>query len=176
LIDSKTLSETEISTHTNEISAFTDRISNIETTVADIDRLGADEKNTYSLQSNQDTKMGYVSKGKNGVINIVGDGMALTAHEITHVRQSLDAGKLTFDSGTNKLGYAKPGVENQANYEVEAYQKQFSITRKDYFDSGLGQTLRSPNQITPQMVGNIKKPGTNKPMYPAIHRKYPLSK
>jgi RHS repeat-associated protein len=176
MINSGTMSDADVKTYTDEILAFTDMIPNIETTVSNIDRLGTDKKHIYSLQSNQDTKIGYVSKGKNDVINIVGDGMELTVHEITHVRQSLDAGKLTFDSRTNKLGYAKPGVENQANYEVEAYQKQFSITRKNYFDSGLGQTLRSPNQITPQMVGNLKRPGTNKLMYPAIHRKYPLSK
>ncbi len=92
--------------------------------------------------------------------------MKLIIHEITHVRQSLEAGKLKFNPKTNKLQYTAPGAEVQIKAEMEAYQKQFSIKRTDF---GSNLNLRSPNEITPQMIGNIRRSyGTL--LYPDIYR------
>ena len=167
-IDSGTLNDADVEANKKEITAFGERVSNIKKSVEDIDRLGNDQKHTFVLNSSTNTKMGYVEKGRNGKINIIGNGGDLTVHEITHIRQSLDAGKLIFDSKTNKLGYSGIGVKIQANAEVEAYQKQFSVRRTD-LQSGLD--LRSPNEITPQIIGNIRR-SNGVLVYPAIYNRY----
>jgi RHS repeat-associated protein len=159
------LSDVGVAEYTNEILVFKDMVSNLETSINDIDRLGNDPNHTYILNSNKNTNNGYVSKGRDGNVSIVGDGWGLTVHEITHVRQSLDAGKLNFDTKTYRLQYAGPGVEVQIKAEVEAYQKQFSVKRTDYHP-GFG--LRGPGDITPQVVGNMKRPDGSW-VYPDIH-------
>jgi RHS repeat-associated protein len=168
MIKSGALNSADIEIYTKEISAFKDMVSNLETSIKDISRLGDDQKHTYSLNSNENTKEGYVLKGIDGKINIVGDGMGLTVHEITHVRQSLDAGKFNFNPKNNKLQYTAPSVEVQAEAEVEAYQKQFSVKRTDL---GSGLNLRSPNEITPQIIGN-KRRANGTLVYPDIYNKY----
>jgi len=166
MIESGTLTDDEVKAYTNEISAFKAMASNLDQSIKDIDKLGDDDQHTYTLNSNKDTKEGYVSKETDGKISITGNDESLTVHEITHVRQSLDAGKLRFDKVTNKLQYTSQRAEIQTKEEVEAYQKQFSVHRSDL---NTGLNLRSPNEITPKMVGNMKRAnGTF--MYPAIHR------
>ena len=168
-IDSGTLNDADVEANKKEITAFGERVSNIKKSVEDIDRLGNDQKHTFVLNSSTNTKMGYVEKGRNGKINIIGNGGDLTVHEITHIRQSLDAGKLIFDSKTNKLGYSGIGVKIQANAEVEAYQKQFSIHRTNL---NTGLPLQSPTDITPQVVGKIKRTDGSL-MYPVINKFFP---
>jgi hypothetical protein len=166
-LNSGTLSDAEVETYTTEIAAYGDMVSNLNQSIADINKLGDDQNHTYGLNSSTSTTEGYVSKGTTGTINIVGDGMQLTIHEITHVRQSLDAGRFNFSSN-NKLQYTGPGVEVQEQAELEAYQKQFSVHRTDL---GSGLNLRSPNDITPQIIGNIRR-NNGALVYPAIHNKY----
>jgi RHS repeat-associated protein len=168
MIASGGLSDVDIERYTHEISAFKEMVSNFGTSIADIDRLGNDETHTYVLTSNADTKSGYVVRNSDGKISIVGNGNNLTVHEITHIRQSLDAGGLNFSSKNNRLEYTGPGVETQVNAEIEAYQKQFSVRRTDL---GSGLDLRHPNQISPQVVGNMKRAdGTL--IYPTIYNRY----
>jgi len=166
-IESGDLYGDEIIEHIDEISAFGERVSNIGKSINDIDKLGDDQRHTYVLNSNGSTTDGYVAKGRDGKISIVGNGGSLTVHEITHVRQSLDAGRLDFNSN-KKLQYISLNITIQANQEVEAYQRQFSIKRTDL---STGLNLRNPNEITPQVVGKMRWPnGTFK--YPAIHNRY----
>jgi RHS repeat-associated protein len=168
MIKSETLNDADIKIYTKEISAFKDMFSHLETSMKDIDKLGDDQKHTYALNSNENTKDGYVLKGMDGKINIVGDGMELTVHEITHVRQSLDVEKFNFNPKNNRLQYIAPGAEIQAKAEVEAYQMQFSVKRTDF---GSGLNLRSPNEITPQIIGN-KRRHNGTLVYPDIYNKY----
>jgi len=167
-IESGDLFEDEIVAHIDEISAFGERVSNIRKSINDIDKLGDDQRHTYVLNSNESTTDGYVAKGRDGKISIVGNGGELTVHEITHIRQSLDAGKLNFDPNNKKLQYISPNVAVQANQEVEAYQRQFSIKRTDL---GTGIKFYSPNEITPQVVGKIRRPNGTL-VYPAIYNRY----
>jgi len=167
-IESGTLSDAEVEAYTNEISAFGEMASNLGTSVTDIDRLGNDQRRTYVLNSNESTTNGYVERSTNGKVNIVGDGGSLTVHEITHVRQSLDAGRLNFSNTNNRLQYTGPGAVTQANAEVEAYQMQFSVRRTDL---GSGLNLRSPSQITPQIVGNMRH-SNGTLVYPAVYNRY----
>jgi hypothetical protein len=168
MINNGTLNDADVEIYTKEVSAFRDMASNLNQSTADINKLGGDPSHTYALSSNENIVAGYVSKGTNGKISIVGDGMALTVHEITHVRQSLDAEQLNFDTETNKLQYTGPGVEIKANAEVEAYQKQFSVKRTDL---GTGLNLRGPNEITPQVIGNRRR-ANGALVYPDIYNRY----
>jgi hypothetical protein len=165
-IASEKLSEADVDDLQCQIFAIDDRISNLTKSQDDINRLGDDQKHTYVLNNN--VKLGDVTKMSNGKISINGDGAQLSIHEITHVRQSLDAGGLNFDKYTKKLQYTGPGVEIQANAELEAYQMQFSYQKNDF---GTGNILYSPREITIQMIGNLKMAdGTL--IYPAIYNKY----
>lgn len=50
---------------------------------------------------------------------------ALSIHEITHVRESLDAEGLKF-SKNGELRNVSNGIKGVSNMEVEAYQVQYS--------------------------------------------------
>jgi len=165
-LNSNDLNDSEIEKYSNELTAVNDMTSNVQTSLKDVDRLGDDQKHTYVLTSNKSGENGYVQKGTNGKINIVSNGEDLTVHEITHVRQSLDAGKLNFDLKNNKLQYTSPNVAVQANEEAEAYQKQYSVKRSDNIG---GIFFKYPSEITPQRVGYMKR-ANGTLAYPAIYK------
>ena len=66
-----------------------------------------------------------VIKHRDGVIGIEGSNIGLYLHEIRHVGQSLEAGKLKFN-GKGQLYNAGKTKEEQTENEIEAYKVQFS--------------------------------------------------
>ena len=94
-----------------------------------------------------------VKQGKRGAVIIQTSGLAYTIHEITHVRQGLDAGGLQFSQyrllknpGINDEEWQKASGDN----EVEAYKAQFS------FDPRSIHGVSNIFNITLEYVGNIK--------------------
>jgi len=154
------LSDKQIAKIEGLISEAQDRISNLGTSKKDIDVLGADKNNTYSLTP-IDGGEHKVLQGSDGKIHIETSSDALSIHEITHVRQSLDAGGLKFSSNGELLNSGQ-GVVGKSNMEVEAYQKQYSY---DLSFPGRTSNLQGINVYS---VGNIRNDeGTL--VYPLIY-------
>lgn len=88
-------------------------------------------------------------------------GNAVTIHEITHIRQSLKKGGLFFNS---RGELRNPGFENDSkanheiiaagNYEIEAYQAQYSLDFRS-----LPQSVGNIDNIDLFYVGNIMYDG-----------------
>lgn len=55
----------------------------------------------------------------------------LYPHEVTHVRQSLDAGGLRFSTNGELLN-AGVGIRSVSNMEIEAYKMQYSYDRSSW--------------------------------------------
>lgn len=97
---------------------------------SDIDLLGHDSQK-YKLTQVSGEGAHKVRLENNGTISIETSEDALSIHEITHVRQALDAGGLEFsDSGCLK----NPGTRAKGSQryiaiseaEIEAYKMQYS--------------------------------------------------
>jgi hypothetical protein len=159
-IDKGGHSDKQISKLESKISSTQDRISKLETSKADIDKLGADQDHTYSL-SNISGGEHHVRQGNDGKVYIETSTNALSLHEISHVRQSLDAGGLEFKDGL--LLNASQNIVGITANEVEAYKIQYS------FDLSFPGSLQGKglNGINVHSVGGIMNNG--KPVYPAIY-------
>ena len=118
----------------------------------DIDLLGKDPLHTYSFERVQG-EIHQVKQGRRGAVVIQTSEQAYTIHEITHVRQGLDAGGLQF----NQYRLMKnPGINDKdwqkasGNNEVEAYKAQFSLSPYSI------RSIATIFEITLEYVGNIK--------------------
>jgi RHS repeat-associated protein len=160
-IDKGGLSDKKAAKLENKISATQDRISRLETSITDIDRLGADPNNIYALSSISGGEH-HVQQGSDGKVYIQTSSDALSLHEIAHVRQSLDAGGLEFQ-GRLLLNASKNKVGITAN-EVEAYRIQYSYDLSFPGNTG-GQGIKG---INVHSVGGIMNSG--KPVYPLIYQ------
>lgn len=119
-LDKGGLSEKQIGKLESRISEANNRISNLNTSKADIDLLGADQSNVYALSSISGGKH-KVRQGSDGKVYIETSSDALSIHEVTHVRQSLDAGGLRFSTNGELLN-AGVGIRSVSNMEIEAYK------------------------------------------------------
>ena len=151
-IDSGKYSEKKLKKFSSQKQENSEMISNLRQSVNDIDKLGKDA-NTYAFR-HKDGGAHHVVKEK-GIVYIETSSDALSIHEITHVRQSLDNGGLQFSSNNqlNNIGNnikGEKGFEIRANAEVEAYQMQYSYDPSSY----VGQAT-SLNGIDAASVGNI---------------------
>ena len=126
-LDKGGLSEKQIGKLESRISEANNRISNLNTSKADIDLLGADQSNVYALSSISGGKH-KVRQGSDGKVYIETSSDALSIHEVTHVRQSLDAGGLRFSTNGELLN-AGVGIRSVSNMEIEAYKMQYSYDR-----------------------------------------------
>ena len=156
------LSEKQVRKLEDKISEANNRISNLNISKADIDVLGADQNNVYALSpiSGGEHK---VRQGSDGKVYIETSSDALSIHEITHVRQSLDAGGLKFSTNGELLN-AGVGIRGISNMEIEAYKMQYSYDRS--FPGSLGG--RGLQGIDIHSVGSIINDG--KHVYPAIYQ------
>ncbi len=161
-LDKGGLSEKQIAKLESKISEANDRISNLTTSKGDIDNLGADKNNIYDL-SNISGGQHKVRQGSDGKVYIETSSNALSIHEISHVRQSLDAGGLKFSSNGELLNAGK-GVRGISAMEVEAYKIQYSFD-KSFPGSTGGKGLQG---IDVHSVGNIRDGG--KFVYPVINQ------
>jgi RHS repeat-associated protein len=167
-LDKGGLSEKQVAKLENKISEAKDRISNLNTSKADIDLLGADQNNVYTL-SQTDGGIHQITQASDGKIHIQTSSDALSIHEITHVRQSLNAGGLKFSSDgklLNAAGDVRP--RNGAWYsavagnEVEAYKMQYS------YDQSFPGRTSNLHGINVHSVGDIRNNGN--PVYPLINQ------
>jgi hypothetical protein len=138
-----------------------DRHKNLEQAKSDIDLLGSDQSNTYVLSSISGGQH-KVIQGSDTKIYIQTSSESLSIHEISHVRQSLNAGGLKFSSNGELLN-AGIGVRGVAKMEVEAYQIQYSLDK-----SFPGKTTKGLQGIDVHSVGNIQDNG--KLVYPVINQ------
>ncbi|MDR2407162.1 MAG: hypothetical protein LBE13_03495 [Bacteroidales bacterium] len=147
-IDNGGLSDKKTAKLERKISDAQDRISNLNTSRADIDRLGEDQNNTYALNHISGGEH-HVKQGNDGKVYIETSSDALSLHEISHVRQSLDAGGLKFEKGKSLNAYYNGTPKEFSNMEIEAYQIQYSY---DMSFPGKTSNLRG---IDVHSVGNI---------------------
>ncbi|RRC96640.1 RHS repeat-associated core domain-containing protein, partial [Prevotella sp. OH937_COT-195] len=159
-LDKGGLSEKQVRKLEGKISEANNRISNLNTSKADIDVLGADQNNVYALSSINGGEH-KVRQGIDGKVYIETSSDALSIHEITHVRQSLDAGGLKF-SNNGELLNAGVGIRGVSNMEIEAYKMQYSYDKS--FPGSLGG--RGLQGIDVHSVGGIINDG--KHVYPVI--------
>jgi len=164
-IDKGGLSDKQAARLQGEISDAKNRISNLETSKADIDKLGADQDHTYALSNVSDGEH-HVRQGDDGKVYIETSSNALSLHEISHVRQSLDAGGLRFSTdGNSYLLNSGTGIVSAARNEVEGYKMQYSLDQS--FPGNLhGQGLQG---INVNSVGDIKN-NNGAYVYPLIHQ------
>ena len=161
-LDKGGLSEKQIGKLESRISEANNRISNLNTSKADIDLLGADQSNVYALSSISGGKH-KVRQGSDGKVYIETSSDALSIHEVTHVRQSLDAGGLRFSTNGELLN-AGVGIRSVSNMEIEAYKMQYS------YDMSFPGSLRGRGLqgIDVHSVGGITNDG--KHVYPVIYQ------
>ena len=143
------------------IEDIKDRISNLEQSIKDIDFLGADQENKYAFLKTTGGKHTVWKSKESGVVIIETSDEGFSIHEITHIRQSLEAGGLKFSKKDNKLLNSGSSAKQRADKEVEAYKMQHS-----YNGSFSGSTfLKGINYKT---VGNIQDEN-HKLVYPEIY-------
>lgn len=154
-LDKGGLSDKQIAKIEGQISETKLRISNLNKSKADIDRLGDDKNNIYALSkiSGGEHK---VRQGSDGKVYIETFSDAYSIHEITHVRQSLNAGGLEFSAGGELLnsakGTGKSYFDNLSEMEIEAYKMQYSYDRSFPGNTG-GRELYG---IDVHSVGNLR--------------------
>ena len=128
------------------------RISNLKQSLKDIELLGKDE-NTYAFRHTEGGEHHVVKE--DGVVYIETSSDAFSIHEITHVRQSIENGGLSFSNNRLKnIGSGikgEKGFEIRTNAEIEAYKMQYSYEPSSYV--GRANTVMD---ITAESVGNIK--------------------
>ena len=102
-------------------------------------------------------------KAEDGRVLIETSSDAISLHEISHVRQSLNSyGKLLFSPN----GYCRTSAERFSKMEIEAYRIQYS-----YDLSFPGNLYKKGIQgIDAKSVGNIYNPNTGKYVYEIIHK------
>ena len=104
---------------------------------------------------NRDGGIHQVWKGEDGKVYIDTSSEAMSIHEITHVKQSLESGGLEFSEGGKLLNAGSRLSPKDGRYreiskmEVDAYRIQYS------FDRSFPGYARSLNDINVHSVGNI---------------------
>ena len=104
---------------------------------------------------NRDGGIHQVWKGEDGKVYIDTSSEAMSIHEITHVKQSLESGGLEFSEGGKLLNAGSRLSPKDGRYreiskmEVDAYRMQYS------FDRSFPGYARSLNDINVHSVGNI---------------------
>lgn len=142
------LSKKKIESYNARIGDYKERISNLNQSIEDITLLGIDDHIYTFANVDGGRHSVYESSGK---VYIEKSSIALAIHEITHVRQSLMAGGLSFNPNGYLLNIGSPrDYEKIAAAEIEAYKKQFS------FDESFPGRVKSLQDINVKSVGNIR--------------------
>ena len=124
--------------------------------------MGGDQKHIYALSPISGGEH-RVRQGSDGKVYIETSSDAMSIHEITHIRQSLNAGGLKF-SANGELLNSGVGLKSISGMEIEAYKMQYSYDGT--FPGNLGG--RGLQGIDVHSVGGIMNDG--KPVYPAINQ------
>gem|GEM_PF-2102540 len=156
------LNDKQIANRRNKISENGQKIDLLQKSLADIDVLGGDQKHIYALSPISGGEH-RVRQGSDGKVYIETSSDAMSIHEITHIRQSLNAGGLKFSTNGELLN-SGVGLKSVSGMEIEAYKMQYSYDGT--FPGNLGG--RGLQGIDVHSVGGIMNDG--KPVYPAINQ------
>ena len=165
-LDKGGLSDKKVKRLKAKIAENQERISHLQTSLNDIDILGNDKNNVYAL-SKTDGGEHHVRKAEDGRVLIETSSDAISLHEISHVRQSLNSyGKLLFSPNGYLYNAGRTSAERFSKMEIEAYRIQYS-----YDLSFPGNLYKKGIQgIDAKSVGNIYNPNTGKYVYEIIHK------
>lgn len=165
-LDKGGLSDKKVNKLKAQIVENQERISHLQTSLNDIDILGNDKNNVYAL-SKTDGGEHHVRKTEDGRVLIETSSDAISLHEISHVRQSLNSyGKLLFSPNGYLYNAGRTSAERFSKMEIEAYRIQYS-----YDLSFPGNLYKKGIQgIDAKSVGNIYNPNTGKYVYEIIHK------
>ena len=142
------LSEKKTSKYNDKIEDLREQISNLNQSIEDIHLLGKDSHIYAFANVDGGRHSVYNSDGK---IYIERSSDAFAIHEITHIRQSLMSGGLSFNSSGYLLNIGSPkNYQMMADTEIEAYQKQYS------YDNSFPGQVHSLHSINLKSVGNIR--------------------
>lgn len=143
-------------------------IKKLKTSKSDINLLGNDTENTYALSYIAGDDAHSVRLGDDGIIYIETSQNAISIHEITHVRQSIKAGGLEFNSEgmLKNSGTIEKGNINKykkiSEAEVEAYSMQYA-----YDPDSMPKKVSNINAIDIHYVGSLKD-NSGRDAYPVI--------
>ena len=159
-IDGGRLGKWRLARNQRKLSEAEGRVKNLKQSQEDIKLLGDDPNNKYAFNQ-VDGGMHRVWKGDDGVVYIDTSSDALSIHEITHIRQSLENGGLEFSEEDGYLlnvgnKYAQTDIkryEVSSRMEVEAYQKQYSYD-KSFPGSTHGKGLQGIDVHSVGEIGN----------------------
>ena len=165
-LDKGGLSDKKVKRLKAKIAENQERISHLQTSLNDIDILGNDKNNVYAL-SKTDGGEHHVRKAEDGRVLIETSSDAISLHEISHVRQSLNSyGKLLFSPNGYLYNAGRTSAELFSKMVIEAYRIQYS-----YDLSFPGNLYKKGIQgIDAKSVGNIYNPNTGKYVYEIIHK------
>lgn len=105
--------------------------------------------NTYALRQIDGGKH-HVREAEDGTVYIETSSDALSIHEITHVRQALNAGGLRFNDGMLLNPGNTVGRKAAADMEVEAYKMQYSYQPSSF------SSVTNLGDINYRSVWNVK--------------------
>ena len=121
-LDKEGLSDKKVNKLKAQIVENQERISHLQTSLNDIDILGNDKNNVYAL-SKTDGGEHHVRKAEDGRVLIETSSDAISLHEISHVRQSLNSyGKLLFSPNGYLYNAGRTSAERFSKMEIEAYR------------------------------------------------------
>ena len=144
-----------------KIDDLNSRVSSLNSSISDIDALGADKENTFDLIGGGE--INRVQKDDKGVINIQAPNDALHIHEVKHVALSLNSEKgLEFNSN----GLLKPTTPTGLLDEISGYKAQYS-----YEPNSLPGSVSKGSDINIEFIANLKDSNGNL-VYPAINQRY----
>ena len=152
----------------SKISDLNERIKTLEGCKSDIDILGDDNSHTYVFARTDGDGLHMVRSGDDGLVYIETSQDALSIHEVTHVRQSIESGGLVFNSkgelensGLKETKHMRK-IQKIADNEVEAYKNQFAFN-----PSAMPKKVSNIGSIDVHYVGSLRT-GNGMPAYQII--------
>ena len=124
LVDTNIFSDKDVLEFQSRIDEFDKRIALLLRSINDIHLLSSDPEHTYVLDPILRDE--HHVRSRSGKVYIETSSDALSLHEISHVRQSLEIGSLRFNA-SGMLLIPGNNINRQINNEVEAYKIQFSF-------------------------------------------------
>ncbi len=118
------LSDKQIKKLQKEVNSNNSLIGELQSSLCDIQNLGADQNHIYDLVNNTGVE-NHVYLGDDGVINIQGTNDALHIHEIKHVALSLNSAQGFQWNSDNLL---MPTMGHGKDDEITAYKAQYAFS------------------------------------------------
>jgi len=127
----------------NNITEMQGQNALLNQSLGDIVNMRTDVNFNYTFGSpDAGSSAHFVIRGSGNNVIIQGSDYGLYVHEIRHVGQSLANGGLRFSSSRNLIAVGSPDLNVTRQYEVNAYQAQFSFDRNSYPAPGVQEYWR----------------------------------